>query len=90
MNLIFFTVLSLPFSPFTGRGSSSVHKIHTFATRWSAKKCFEKHYYLCQHPMPFVGDRARQRVYTKWNETYPGQFANEVQVFVATNGTNRR
>lgn len=59
-------------------------------TRWSAKKCFEKHYYLCQHPMPFVGDRARQRVYTKWNETYPGQFANEVQVFVATNGTNRR
>ncbi|CRK96097.1 CLUMA_CG009532, isoform A [Clunio marinus] len=60
--------------------------------RWSAKLCFEKHFYLCQHRMPFVSERSRQRIYAKWNETFPGQFANEIQVYVTTNGSigNRR
>lgn len=58
--------------------------------RWSAKLCFEKHYYLCQHRMPFVSEKNRQRIYTKWNETFPGQMANEIQVYVPPANGNRR
>lgn len=50
--------------------------------RWSAKLCFEKNYYLCQHRMPYVSEKNRQRVYARWNETFPGQKANEIQVYV--------
>ncbi|XP_070494780.1 probable basic-leucine zipper transcription factor K [Chironomus tepperi] len=58
--------------------------------RWSAKLCFEKHYYLCQHRMPYVSEKNRQRIYTRWNETFPGQMANEIQVYVTSPNGNRR
>ncbi|KAG5678500.1 hypothetical protein PVAND_008167 [Polypedilum vanderplanki] len=58
--------------------------------RWSAKLCFEKHYYLCQHRMPFVSEKNRQRIYIKWNETFPGQMANEIQVYAPQINGNRR
>lgn len=54
--------------------------------RWSAKECIERHYFICQHRMSFVNEKNRQKVYTKWNETYPNQIANEVEVYVSTNG----
>ena len=38
--------------------------------------------------MSLVNEKQRQRVYTKWNETYPNQMANEVEVYVSTNGNN--
>lgn len=57
-----------------------------FSRRWSAKLCTERHNFICQHRMSFVNGKNRQRVYTKWNETYPNQMANEVEVYVSTNG----
>ncbi|CRK96090.1 CLUMA_CG009526, isoform A [Clunio marinus] len=58
--------------------------------KWSAKLCTERHYYICQHRMSYVNDKNRQRVYTKWNETYPNQLANEVEVYVSTNANRNR
>ena len=58
--------------------------------RWGARKCTEPHYFICQHRMNLVGEKQRQRVYTKWNETYPNQIANEVEIYVSTNGNNNR
>jgi len=40
--------------------------------------------------MSLVNEKQRQRVYTKWNETYPHQKANEFEVYVSTNGNNNR
>lgn len=56
--------------------------------KWTARKCTELHYFICQHRMSLVNEKQRQRVYTKWNETYPNQMANEVEVYVSTNGNN--
>ena len=57
-------------------------------TRWSAKLCMEKNNFICQHKMPYVGERNRQRIYAKWNETFPNQFANEIEVYITTNGNS--
>ena len=51
--------------------------------------CTEKHYFICQHRMPYVTEKNRQRIYNKWNETYPHQMANEVEVYVTTNGSSK-
>lgn len=40
--------------------------------------------------MSYVNGKNRQRVYSKWNETYPNQLANEVEVYVANNGNSNR
>ena len=40
--------------------------------------------------MSFVNEKNRHKVYSKWNETYPNQVANEVEVYVSTNGNNNR
>lgn len=40
--------------------------------------------------MSYVNEKNRQRVYNKWNETYPNQLANEVEVYVANNGNSNR
>jgi hypothetical protein len=40
--------------------------------------------------MSYVNEKNRQKVYTKWNETYPNQLANEVEVYVSTNGNSNR
>ncbi|KAG5678502.1 hypothetical protein PVAND_008169 [Polypedilum vanderplanki] len=54
--------------------------------KWTARECIERHYFICQHRMSFVNEKNRQKVYAKWNETYPNQVANEVEVYVSTNG----
>lgn len=51
--------------------------------RWSAKLCTEKLNFICQHKMPLVSSRSRAKVYTRWNETFPNELANEVEVVVA-------
>lgn len=51
--------------------------------RWSAKLCTEKLNFICQHKMPFVNSNSRSKVYTRWNETFPNELANEVEVVVA-------
>lgn len=51
--------------------------------RWSAKLCTEKLNFICQHKMPFVNSHSRSKVYTRWNETFPNELANEVEVVVA-------
>ncbi|CAO1308531.1 unnamed protein product [Diamesa hyperborea] len=60
-----------------------------FSYKWSSKMCTEKHYFICQHRMPYVTEKNRQRIYNKWNETYPHQMANEVEVYVTTNGSSK-
>lgn len=57
---------------------------------WSAKDCTESHLFICQHRMSYVNEKNRQKVYTKWNETYPNQLANEVEVYVSTNANGNR
>lgn len=51
--------------------------------RWSAKLCTEKLNFICQHKMPFVSSHSRSKIYTRWNETFPNEMANEVEVVVA-------
>lgn len=51
--------------------------------RWSARSCVDKHHYICQHRMPYVTEKNREKIYTKWNETYPNQMANEVEVVLS-------
>ncbi|EAT45628.1 AAEL003119-PA [Aedes aegypti] len=51
--------------------------------RWSAKLCTEKLNFICQHKMPLVSSLSRAKVYTRWNETFPNELANEVEVVVA-------
>lgn len=51
--------------------------------RWSAKLCTEKLNFICQHKMPLVNSHSRAKVYTRWNETFPNELANEVEVVVA-------
>lgn len=29
--------------------------------------------------MPYVNEKNRQKVYNKWNETYPNEMANEIE-----------
>lgn len=52
--------------------------------------CTERHRFICQHRMRYVNSRNRQEVYAKWNETYPNQLANEVEVYLSANGNNNR
>lgn len=40
--------------------------------------------------MSYVNEKNRQKVYSKWNETYPNQLANEVEVYVSTSGNSNR
>lgn len=40
--------------------------------------------------MPYVNEKTRQRIYSKWNETFPGQMANEIQIHVTSPNGNRR
>lgn len=48
--------------------------------RWSARSCVDKHRYICQHKMPKVSEKNRFKVYDRWNQTYPNQLANEVEM----------
>ncbi|XP_055847165.1 trichohyalin isoform X2 [Episyrphus balteatus] len=50
--------------------------------RWSARSCVDKHRYICQHKMPKVSEKNRFKVYDRWNQTYPNQMANEVEMEV--------
>ncbi|XP_059613344.1 uncharacterized protein LOC132259646 [Phlebotomus argentipes] len=76
-------------------GSTEDMKFHcsmmnpTLKFRWSAKPCVEQHNFICQHRMPFVSERNRQRVYAKWNETFPNELANEIEVIVTSNPNNQ-
>lgn len=51
-------------------------------SRWSARSCVDKHPFICQHRMPYVSEKNRHRVYSKWNVTYPNEMANEVEVVI--------
>lgn len=76
-----------------GRDESLSFDLIFHPLRWSSKQCTERHYFICQHRMSYVNEKNRKRVYNKWNETYPNQLANEVEVYVANNGnsnSNRR
>ncbi|CAD7004618.1 unnamed protein product [Ceratitis capitata] len=46
--------------------------------RWSARPCPDKFRFICQHKMPKVSEKNRGKVYTRWNATYPNEYANEV------------
>uniref|UniRef100_A0A6B2E8I3 Putative c-type lectin n=1 Tax=Phlebotomus kandelakii TaxID=1109342 RepID=A0A6B2E8I3_9DIPT len=76
-------------------GSTEDMKFHcsmmnpTLKFRWSAKPCVEQHNFICQHRMPYVSERNRQRVYAKWNETFPNELANEIEVIVTSNPHNQ-
>lgn len=50
--------------------------------RWSASSCVEKHQYICQHRMPYVNEKHRSRIYTRWNQTYPNEQATQVEVTI--------
>lgn len=51
--------------------------------RWSPRTCTNHQYFVCQHRMPFVSEKNRNKIYQKWNETYPNELANEVEVIVS-------
>lgn len=51
--------------------------------RWSPRSCTDEHYFVCQHRMPLVSSKNRQRVYQKWNQTFPNELANENEVIIA-------
>lgn len=51
--------------------------------RWSASSCEQEHQYICQHRMPYVSEKNRQKIYNKWNETYPNEMANEIEVVLS-------
>lgn len=40
----------------------------------------EQHYFICQHRMPVVKKDNLQHIYTMWNNTFPNQIANEIEV----------
>lgn len=46
--------------------------------RWTPRDCTENHRFICEHKMPKVTENNRDKVYQKWNMTYPNQIANEV------------
>lgn len=48
--------------------------------RWSASSCVDKHAYICQHRMPYVNEKHRARILTRWNQTYPNEEATQVEV----------
>lgn len=50
----------------------------------------EKNNFICQHKMPYVGERNRERIWAKWNETFPNQLANEIEVYITTNGNSNK
>lgn len=58
----------------------SICLIFRFRFRWSASSCEVQHQYICQHRMQYVTEKNRQKIYTKWNETYPNEMANEIEV----------
>lgn len=33
--------------------------------------------------MPYVSEKNRQKIYNKWNETYPNEMANEIEVVLS-------
>lgn len=57
--------------------------------RWSARSCVEEHRYICQHRMPYVTEKNRQKIYNKWNVTYPNQLANEKEVVLSDDELQR-
>lgn len=58
--------------------------------KWSSELCTKAHRFICQHRMRYVNSRNRQEIYAKWNETYPNQLANEVEVYLSANGNKSR
>jgi len=57
--------------------------------RWSPRSCTQLNYFVCQHRMPFVSEKNRAKIYEKWNETYPNEIANEIEVIVSNPARNR-
>lgn len=58
--------------------------------RWSASSCYQEHKFICQHRMPFVNEKNRQKIYNKWNETYPNEMANEIEIVMSEDDLSRR
>ena len=47
----------------------------------------EEHFFICQHRMPVVNKNNLQHIYNMWNNTFPNQIANEIEViFTNKNG----
>lgn len=42
--------------------------------------CMEQYQFVCQHRMPYVSEKNRYKIYTKWNESFPNEMANEIEV----------
>lgn len=57
--------------------------------RWSAEECTKKINFICQHRMPLVSETSRNQVYSRWNETFPNQKANEKLVYIVSDPNNR-
>ncbi|XP_035792990.1 probable serine/threonine-protein kinase DDB_G0280133 isoform X2 [Anopheles albimanus] len=57
--------------------------------RWSAEECTKKMDFICQHRMPLVTEQSRNQVYSRWNETFPNQKANEKMVYIVNDPNNR-
>lgn len=57
--------------------------------RWSAEECTKKINFICQHRMPLVSEMSRNQVYSRWNETFPNQKANEKMVYIVNDPNNR-
>lgn len=52
--------------------------------RWSASSCVEEHQYICQHRMPYVSQKNREKVWSKWNNTFgANEMANEIEVLLS-------
>lgn len=52
--------------------------------RWSATPCVEDNYYICQHHMPYVSKKNREKVWNRWNSTFgANELANEVEVVLS-------
>lgn len=49
--------------------------------------CMEEHYFVCQHRMPVVKKDNLQHIYQMWNNTFPNQIANEIEVIFTNRDT---
>lgn len=47
----------------------------------------DEHFFICQHRMPVVKKSNLQDIYNMWNNTFPNQIANEIEV-IFTNKDN--
>lgn len=47
--------------------------------------CTDEYHFVCQHRMPYVSEMNRYKIYTKWNESYPNEMANEIEVVLKEN-----